>query len=255
MKHLFITLMIPGLILSLLVCGGCYSPKASEDESMSLYAVKYGESLYPLEKLVKGEVKGKLVPIAWMFYALKTDKDVILIDVGFSNEKEAKHFGLTFLPYQPELAALGITTESVTKIVLTHTHSDHAANVPLYPNATVIVNQREKESVFLKSVGSERLITFDQSYQVIPGMHVHLVGGHTKGSSCVDLKVGEMRYILAGDECYLPENLDKLIPVGSCVDADANLNFLKMANKSGAEILSFHDPAIVKSGCVRQIAP
>jgi glyoxylase-like metal-dependent hydrolase (beta-lactamase superfamily II) len=132
---------------------------------------------------------------------------------------------VTLLPYQPALAALGITTNSVTKIVLTHTHSDHAANVPLYPNATVVVNQREKDSVFLKTVGGDRLVTFDQSYEVVPGMTVRWVGGHTKGSSYVELKLDGKTYILAGDEAYLPENLSKLIPVGSVVDVAANLRF------------------------------
>ena len=238
-----------------LIFCGCASCRIPKRASVKLYAVKYGKSLYPLEKLVKGAEKEKRVPIAWMFYVVKAGKDVILVDTGFSDPEEAKHNGVTFLPYQPELAGLGITPESVTKIVLTHTHSDHAANVSLYPNATVIVNQREKESKFLKKVSPEKLITFDKSHEVIPGMTVHLVGGHTQGSSYVDLKVGEKKYILAGDEAYLPENLEKLIPVGSYVDTGANLRFLKMAKNSGAEVLSFHDPSIVKSGCIRQIAP
>jgi len=252
-RQIFMKKIVQGL--GFLVFCGCRSSGNPRKESMSLYAVKYGESLYPLSKLVKGEEDGKLVPIAWMFYVVKSGKDVILVDTGFSDAEEAKHSGLTFLPYQPELAAAGITPESVTKIVLTHTHSDHAANVSLYPNATVIVNQREKDSVFLKTINEDKLITFDQSYGVIPGMTVHLAGGHTTGSSYVELKVDEKGYILAGDECYMPDNLDKLVPVGSCVDAEANLNFLKMAKNSGAEVLSFHDPAIVKSGCVQQIAP
>lgn len=244
-----------GLAAGLLVFGGQFSFGASECEPMTLYAIKYGESLYPADHLLKGAESGKRLPIAWMFYAVKTGKEVILIDTGFSDKDEAKHNGVTLFPYQPALAALGITPDTVTKIVLTHTHSDHAANVPLYPKATVIVNQREKDSVFLKTVGQDRLITFDKSYEVIPGMTVHLVGGHTKGSSYVELKTGGKTYILAGDEVYLPENLSKLIPVGSLVNEEANLRFLKMARNSGAEVLSFHNPAVVKTGYIRRITP
>ncbi len=243
------------LMLGWLIFGGCVSFGASERCSMSLYAVKYGESLYPASHLLGGDTSGKRLPIAWMFYAVKADGEIILVDTGFSDTAEAKHNEVTLLPYQPALAALGITTNSVTKIVLTHTHSDHAANVPLYPNATVVVNQREKDSVFLKTVGGDRLVTFDQSYEVVPGMTVRWVGGHTKGSSYVELKLDGKTYILAGDEAYLPENLSKLIPVGSVVDVAANLRFLTMAKNSGADVLTFHDPAVVKTGCVRQIAP
>ncbi len=255
MKHCGLSRRILGVMLGSLVLNGQFVFGDADGQSPTLYAVKYGESLYPADHLLKGDTSGKRLPIAWMFYVVQSGKEVILVDTGFSDANEAKHNGVTFLPYQPALAALGITPGSVTKIVLTHTHSDHAANVPLYPKATVIVNQREKDSVFLKTVSVDRLVTFDQSYRVIPGMTVHLVGGHTKGSSYVDLMVGKKTYILAGDEAYLPENLAKLIPVGSFVDSAANLRFLTMAKNSGAEVLSFHDPAVVKTGCIRRIAP
>lgn len=227
----------------------------SQNEPMTLYAVKYGESMYPASHLLKDASKGVNLPIAWMFYAVKAGQDIVLIDTGFSDTNEAKRSGVTLLPYQPALAAVGIAPEAVTKIVLTHTHSDHAANVSLYPKATVIVNHREANSPFLKAVGKERLVTFDASYAVVPGMTVRRVGGHTPGSSYVELVLGGKIWLLAGDEAYLPENVSKLMPVGSTVDAAANLAFLTMAKNSGAVVLTLHDPAVVKSGSVRRVAP
>lgn len=224
-------------------------------EPLTLYAVKYGESAYPASRLLKGDTSGKNLTIAWMFYAVKAGKEIVLIDTGFSDTNEASRAGVTLLQYQPALAAVGITPESVTQVVLTHTHSDHAANVALYPKATVIVNRREEGSVYLKMIERDRLVTFDASCPVIPGMTVRRVGGHTAGSSVVELAVCGKTYFLAGDEAYLPENLAKLIPVGSAVDVEANLKFLTMAKRSGAEVLTLHDPAVVKAGCVRQIAP
>jgi len=242
------------MLVAVLLCGHL-SFGASERTPVTLYAVKYGESVYPAAKLIKGDASGKRLPIAWMFYAVKSGNDIILVDTGFSDAGDAKEFGVTLLPYQAELAAAGITPESVTKIVLTHTHSDHAANLPLYPRATVIVNRRETEAAVLRTVSKDRLITFDESYQVVPGMTVRRAGGHTHGSSYVELQAGEKTYLLAGDEAYLPENVSKLQPVGSFTDSAANLTFLTLAKNSGAEVLTFHDPAVVKTGCVRQIAP
>lgn len=231
------------------------APATVRNEAVTLYAVKYGESLYPASHLLKGGASGANLPIAWMFYAVKAGHDIVLIDTGFSDTNEAKRSGVTLLPYQPELAAVGIAPEAVTKIVLTHTHSDHAANVPLYPKATVIVNRREAGSPFLKTVGKGRLVTFDESCAVVPGMTVRRVGGHSPGSSYVELALGGKTCLLAGDEAYLPENVSGLIPVGSTVDAAANLAFLAMAKNSGAVVLTLHAPAVVKSGCVRRIAP
>ena len=252
--------MLAGLMLG---CFALYGSRAqaqgatatAQNEPMTLYAVKYGESMYPASHLLKNAAKGADLPIAWMFYAVKAGHDIVLVDTGFSDTNEARRSGVTLLPYQPALAAMGVAPEAVTKIVLTHTHSDHAANVPLYPKATVIVNRREAGSSFLKTVGKERLVTFDESCAVVPGMTVRRVGGHTSGSSYVELALGGKTYLLAGDEAYLPENVSKLIPVGSTVDIAANLAFLTMAKNSGAVVLTLHDSAVVKSGCVRRIAP
>lgn len=253
---------LPGVSLGLVIVSGLQQARAqvssappASDEPLTLYAVKYGESAYPASRLLKGDTSGKNLTIAWMFYAIKAGKEIVLVDTGFSDTNEASRSGVTLLPYQPALAAVGITPETVTQIVLTHTHSDHAANVGLYPKATVIVNRREEGSVFLRTIGRERLVTFDASHPVLPGVTVRRVGGHTAGSSVVELVVCGKTYLLAGDEAYLPENLAKLIPVGSAVDVEANLRFLTMAKNSGAEVLTLHDPAVVKAGCVRKIAP
>jgi len=222
---------------------------------MTLYAVKYGESLFPAAQFFKGDATGRKIPIAWMFYAVKAGTETILVDTGFSDAEEAKKFGVSLFPYQPALAAMGVTTDSVTKIVLTHTHFDHAANASIYPNATVIVNRREAKSPLLAKVRADRLVTFDESYQVVDGMTVRRVGGHSKGSSYVDLMLGGKRFLLAGDEAYLPENVAELIPIGAFTDSAANFKFLTMAKNSGATVLTFHDPALVKAGYVLQIAP
>ena len=242
-------------MLGLLFFSGQLSFGAPEQKNMSLYAVKYGESVYPAERLFKGDTSGKSLLIAWLFYAVKSGRETILIDTGFSDASDAKKFGVTLFPYQSALAAAGITPDSVTKIVLTHTHFDHAANLPLYPRATVIVNRREIGSDVLRTIGKDRLVTFGESYQVVPGMIVRRAGGHTGGSSYVELRIGEKTCLLSGDEAYLPENVSKRMPVGAFTDSAANLAFLTFAKNSGADVLTFHDPAIVKTGCVRQIVP
>lgn len=236
--------------LCIIVCSGSFG-----GEMMTLYAVKYGESAYPASQIFKGDKSGKRLPFSWMFYAVTSGSETILIDTGFSDPVIAKNFGVTFLPYQPAMSSAGITPESVTKIVLTHTHFDHAANLPLYPNATVIVNRREMNSPALSKISRSRIIFFDDSYTVISGMTVRHAGGHTAGSSYVELMINGKKIILTGDEAYLPQNVTGCIPVGSFTDTAANIKFLTMAKNSGAEILTFHDPAVIKNGCIRTIAP
>jgi N-acyl homoserine lactone hydrolase len=229
--------------------------EADGGETMTLYAVKYGESAFPASQIFKDDKTGRSFPFSWMFYAIKAGKDIILIDTGFSDKNLAKSFGVKFLPYQNELAATGITEETVTAIVLTHTHFDHAGNIDLYPNASIVVNSRDKNSKAFKTTDASKITFFESSYQILPGITIHHAGGHTSGSSYVELIVNGKKFILTGDEAYLPENVLKIIPVGAFYDTAANVKFLTMARDSGAEILTFHDPSVVKKGYVRQLAP
>jgi glyoxylase-like metal-dependent hydrolase (beta-lactamase superfamily II) len=222
---------------------------------MTLYAVKYGESRFPASQIFKGDKSGRSLPFAWLFYVMKTDHGTILVDTGFHEAAAAKRFGVRFLPYQNELAAAGVTPESVTLIILTHAHFDHAGGIDLYPRANIVVNERERNSGALKNVNSSRIIMFKDDFSVSQGITVRRAGGHTPGSSYVEISYGPEKIILTGDEAYLPENVSKGIPVGAFCDSAANVNFLTMAKSSGARIFTFHDPSIVTKGCVRKIIP
>lgn len=75
---------------------------------------------------------------------------------------------------------------------------------------------------------------------------VKCIGGHTKGSSIVTFNCDMMQYILAGDECYLYESIDKEIPVGRSYDIEKSREFIKRYKESSNIILLCHEPDVVK---------
>src|SRR5215510_2984032 len=150
----------------------------------------------------------------------------ILIDAGMGTEfPDLERSGHVI----HRLEAAGIDLASVTDVVLTHMHMDHiggllvdgvkerlrpdlqihvaAAEVkfweapdfsrvsmpPGFPDAL-----RKTAKRFVKEYGS-RLHTFEEKYEVAPGVVVTRTGGHTPGHSVVRVASGGDRLTFAGD--------------------------------------------------------
>jgi len=130
------------------------------------------------------------------------------------------------------LKAAGIDLASVTDVVLTHMHMDHCGGLladgvkeRLRPDLRVHVAAAEAEfweapdfsrvsmppgfpdalrrtgKNFLKEYHS-RLWTFENEYEVTPGVIVQRTGGHTPGHSVVRLASGGDRLTFAGDAVF-----------------------------------------------------
>jgi glyoxylase-like metal-dependent hydrolase (beta-lactamase superfamily II) len=153
----------------------------------------------------------------------------ILIDVGIGME-------FPDLPRAGKLAqrlkAAGIDPASVTDVVLTHMHMDHCGGLladgvkeRLRPDLRVHVAAAEAEfwespdfsrvsmppgfpdalrrtgKRFLKEYHSQ-LRTFENEYELVPGVVVQRTGGHTPGHSVVRLASGGERLTFAGDAVF-----------------------------------------------------
>jgi glyoxylase-like metal-dependent hydrolase (beta-lactamase superfamily II) len=153
----------------------------------------------------------------------------ILIDVGIGME-------FPDLPRAGKLAqrlkAAGIDPASVTDVVLTHMHMDHCGGLladgvkeRLRPDLRIHLAAAEAEfwespdfsrvsmppgfpdalrrtgKRFLKEYHSQ-MRTFENEYEVAPGVVVQRTGGHTPGHSVVRLASGGDRLTFAGDAVF-----------------------------------------------------
>jgi glyoxylase-like metal-dependent hydrolase (beta-lactamase superfamily II) len=161
---------------------------------------------------------------------VRSGGQTILIDAGIGMDP-----GLN-LPRAGQLIhrleAAGIDLASVTDVVLTHMHMDHIGGLlvdgvrdRLRPDLRIHVADAEVkfwESPDFSRVSMppgfpdalrsaakrfvaeyhSQLRTFDEEYEVAPGVLVHRTGGHTPGHSVVRLASGGDRLTFAGDAVF-----------------------------------------------------
>ena len=153
----------------------------------------------------------------------------ILVDTGIGDrwdEKMSSVFALERRPNQlvAELAEAGITADSITDVILTHLHFDHAGGAlrpaesggmaPVFARARHWVQKRHWEWAAnpserdrasfrtddfsaLESTGLLELV--DGGGEIIPGVRVTPVNGHTPGQQMVEFHAGVKTVVFCGD--------------------------------------------------------
>jgi glyoxylase-like metal-dependent hydrolase (beta-lactamase superfamily II) len=229
------------------------------------YAVRYATLTgYPVASLVQGADKARKLDIAMTIWVLRGPGRIVLVDAGFYRPKLLKERkGITdYVRPDKALARLGIKPEDVTDIVITHTHWDHADGADLFPKAKVWIQKAEYEhytagmttggeldhlSALVKLNEEGRLRPVDGDKEILPGITVYIGGKHTFESQYVGVKTRAGTMVIASDNVYLYENLDKHVPIAATLDARSNLAAQERMRKIASDpkrIIPGHDPDV-----------
>jgi glyoxylase-like metal-dependent hydrolase (beta-lactamase superfamily II) len=250
-----------------------------------VYAVRYGTIPdFSLASLVAGEDRSKRLDIPLMVWLLKgSDGRVVLVDSGFVRENLVVQWKVKdFERPSDAVARLGIKAEQVTDIVLTHMHWDHAGGTTLFPKARVWIQKAEYAyysgdawqgknthggiepddvlaMVRLNLEGRLGLVDGDDQ-RPLPGIACYTGGKHTYASQYLVVNSKSGRTVLASDNVYLYENLDKHVAVAGALDMPSNLAAQDRMRTQATDIkliVPGHDPAVftrfptVAAGVVR----
>ena len=156
-------------------------------------------------------------------YLIDTGDEVILVDTGLPagtpeevpDETTPIYTGRDIAGYMEAFCALGYAPEQVTKILLTHKHSDHSGELRSFPNAKIYVNEEETDAAELKDLPNLVPVSFtDGPYYNFPacqkirdGVYYIKAKGHTRGNSIVVVEEDGLFYMLHGDITYTDEAL------------------------------------------------
>lgn len=201
--------------------------------------INYGKSVLPENMIFQNGAEDKVRPIVFMVYLIKTENRLILADAGCET---MPGFVMTdFIGPVKALNNIGISPEEITDLIITHAHHDHIECAKYFKNAVIYIQKDEYEAG--KGYLSENLDirTFDEEMLICDGIKSVKIGGHSKGSSIVEITDSDNKYIIAGDECYVRECLTKQIPTGVAYDLQKSLAFIQKYGRGEYTVLLCHD--------------
>lgn len=206
-------------------------------------------------------------------YLVETGSERILIDTGLHPGAVADaeaHYGqpgalaLFGLEQEVPLAAQ-LDLATVTRVVLTHLHFDHAGGLALLPASVPVVVQRAEweagqeraaieRNFFLPrdyESAAERLVLVDGDHDLLGDGSVELLltPGHTPGHQSV--RVGDL--LLGADVAYFASTLDdrRFPAFGDDLTAqDRSADRLQALRDSGLAFRPGHDPELLSPGPV-----
>ena len=202
----------------------------------------------------------------YFFWLLRGDAGTILVDTGFDPAVGERRGRTTLVTPAEALDRLGVSTEQIHLLVLTHLHYDHSGNVRTVPEAELLVQERDLEfwegpgsegehAVHvepdeLREVGEHDLTLLDGGAIVAPGVAAILVGGHSPGQQALVVNGVERPVLLASDAVHYYEELERRLPFAIYVDLDemrAGYELLAaLARETGAVLVPGHDPAVAE---------
>ena len=243
---------------------------APQPPNYDVHAVRFAHVSYPVSSLVRGAERGRDIDIAFTVWVMRAGNRVVLLDAGFYREKFITRWKpMDFVtPAEAVQRGLGIAPQQVTDIVISHSHWDHVDGADLFPRATVWIQKEEydyyvgpqgevlhtggadaddaKMLAELNKAGRVRLVDGDAK-EILPGITVYTGGKHTFASQFAGVKTAAGTVVLASDNAYLYENLEKKLPIAQTLDAASNLKaqerMLALA-ASPSLVIPGHDPAV-----------
>jgi len=261
------------VFLSLIVASLSIAPLTAQSKPQyQIFAIRYATLPdFPVAELVAGADPARKLDIAMMIWLVRGNGRNILVDSGFYHDQFFKEWHVNdFIKPSETLKPLGLKPEDITDIIITHMHWDHADGMDLFPNARIWIQKEELQYyageawqsqdthggidpddvltlVKLNTQGRVGMVNGD-AQEIIPGVICYTGGRHTYASQYVGVSTNAGTVVLASDNMYLYENLEKHKPIAATLDAASNLRAqdrMKQLAANPGLIIPGHDPAVI----------
>jgi glyoxylase-like metal-dependent hydrolase (beta-lactamase superfamily II) len=213
------------------------------DQGIMTYQQGYGTSIWlPIWAfLLQGASKNILVDTG-------LDEDELIVPAGFTEETSLEPCSMG-----ENLEKAGLSIDDIDIVVNTHLHDDHCGNNRLFPRATFYAHRDELafcrdphpldhryDQYFIEENEFEEIT---QDREILPGLKVMHMPGHTVGCLSVEVGTGQGTAIITGFCCNrknFPANGPAVCP-GVHIDASKAWDSIQKVKQSGAFIIPMHD--------------
>lgn len=225
--------------------------------SDELILFKYGESQYP-SRLTNRKGKEK-IPMDWLFYLYKKGDKIILFDCGTFDLNYIKKFEINnYISPLKLISNSGIDPNSITDLIITHYHFDHAGGIFSFPEANLHIHPdeykklksiytSESERKYFKNMEiKNKVLFYKDNSDLYENIVIVPTGGHTQGSISIEVHNPDIHWVFTGDECYYEsECMGGVGTFPSALYAPIyNIKYMKylMNKDKKKKIFTFHDP-------------
>ncbi len=245
------------------------APTAAPPTKYDVWAIRYGTlPQFRMSGLIAGADTSRRLDIAMMVWLIRGNGRNVLLDAGFYRQPFVDRYKPTdYMTPAQAVARAGVQPDQVTDLIISHIHWDHLDGIDLFPKARVWI-QKDEFNYYLDSSGTAKNRTIDATdakllaqvaregrlrlvdgdgVEIIPGISVYTGGKHTYQSQFAAVQANAGTIVLASDNMYLYENLEKHQPIAQTLDAASNLRTqARMAAMASSPrlLVPGHDPAV-----------
>lgn len=237
-----------------------------------VYAINYATlAQFRVSGLVAGADTSRRMDIAMMVWLLKGPNGRnVLVDAGFQPRENLMRQWRPVGYMRPDsaVAKFGVKPEDITDVIVSHVHWDHFDGAELFPKAKIWIQKDEVNHHIdssgavldrtinaadaamlhtLRAAGRVQLVEGDAK-EIIPGITVYTGGKHTFQSQYAGVRIDGGVAVIASDNMYMYENLDKRVPIAATLDRASNLaaqDRMKTIASDAKLIVPGHDPAVL----------
>jgi len=243
----------------------------SEPRPYELYALRYATAMRnPADVFIGADPHEAAVPMDYFVWVARNELHTVVIDTGFDAAAARRRKRQLLREPGDALRLLGIDCDRVEDVIITHLHYDHAGNLPLFPRARFHLQESEMafatgphmahaffahayelEAVLsmVRLVYGARVQFHRGDAEIVPGITVHHVGGHTHGLQVVRVWTALGWVVLASDAAHYLANMTSGRPfpiVADVMQMTAGWARLRELASRPEYVIPGHDPLVMQ---------
>jgi glyoxylase-like metal-dependent hydrolase (beta-lactamase superfamily II) len=210
------------------------------------------------------------MPLDYYVWTIRGPGVCIMVDTGFDAVTGAARGRQLVQPVEAGLASVGVDPAQVTEVVISHMHYDHAGNHALFPRARYHLQTEEMSfctgsamcdaavrapydardvQAMVGKLFAGRVVYHDGAAELVPGITLHRIGGHTRGMQVVRVRTQRGWVVLASDAAHFYANWQQRRPfpivdnVAAYLDALVTIEGLA---SSPQHVIPGHDPLVLE---------
>jgi glyoxylase-like metal-dependent hydrolase (beta-lactamase superfamily II) len=233
-----------------------------------VYALKCGERDTTACEFFFREPSHERITLHYFVWLILGGPHPVLVDTGFGEEDAAARGLRGYVRPADMVARLGVRADEIPVALVTHLHWDHWSGFRQFPAAEFWI-QRDEVAFWTGPVArydaykmsanapalaelvrlnyANRIRQVEGTREVLPGLHVHRLGGHTAGLQIVSVETAKGRAVLTSDASHFYRNVERFQPVQiitSLPEMLAGFETIRSLAGSPRLVVAGHDPEV-----------